>query len=182
MCRKGLWIVSFGFYLFFATGSYVQSLKAGQASDPIYKVDVIAHNADLFVAPLYLPTCSAFTRDQKGPGVNYSAWFTRHDLCATVTTSTGYKLTDDISLRVVTDNGVIVSVQLRGQDVIGKQGIAHETELVPVTPVIPVESGFILHVDVDNIPVWKLDRHLGGKRVEIVGYISLGDLVYSPNP
>lgn len=181
MKREKAILILFAFGLMLGPKS--DGVKAGQQSDPLYKVDVIAHNADLFFAPTYLPTCSAQTRDQKGPGINYSAWFPRHDLCATVTTSTGYRLTDDIVIRVVTDNGVIVSVQLVGQDVIGKEGIMHETEAVPISPpVIPVASGFTLHVDVDNIPVWKLDRHLGGKRVEIVGYIGLGDLVYSPNP
>lgn len=160
--------------------------SSGQTSDVIYKVDVVADtnfsNAD---SPMYLPTCSAETRDQSGPGVTFNAWFPRHDSCATVTTSTGYQLTDDISFLVNQDSsGNIVSLTLRGQDVIGMEGIAHESEeVIPVNaPIVPLDSGFVIHVHRDHLPIWKLSKHRGGKRVEIVGEVSLGDLIYSPNP
>ncbi len=143
--------------------------------------DVVFENSEvtLYDAPTYLPLCLART----GGKNNYSALFPRHDLCATVTTSTGRTLTDDIGVTVNTTKGLITSVQLRGQDVIGEEGIAHESELVALTPpVAPSDAGFTLHVHVDNLPIWKLSRHLGGKRVEIVGYISLADMVYTPQP
>jgi hypothetical protein len=143
----------------------------------IYKVDVTAHDY-VFLSPTYLPNCSAETKDG-----TYNAWFPRHDPCATVTLDTGYQLTDDIMFRVNTDSsGNIVSVQLRGQDVIGTGGIMHETEVVMITPVYPSAMGFMLHVEQDSIPVWKLSRHRDGKRIEIVGFISLGDLVFSRKP
>ncbi|MFN2501736.1 MAG: hypothetical protein ABR530_06970 [Pyrinomonadaceae bacterium] len=161
--------------LLFAVGN--AAAQKGKPKPVIYKVDVAAHNY-VFTSPTYLPTCSAETKDG-----TYSAWFPRHDPCAIVTLDTGYKLTDDIMLRVNTDsNGNIVSVQLRGQDVIGTEGIMHETEVVMIAPVSPAALGFTLHVDQDVIPVWKLSRHRDGSRVEIVGYISLGDLVYSRKP
>lgn len=153
--------------------------KGGGKDKVTFEVSVVNPEATLYNAPTYLPTCTATT---PGP-FSYTALFDRHDLCATVTTSTGYQLTDDIVIEVDTTQGLITSVQLRGQDVIGEEGIMHESEAVAITPpVTPSGAGFTVHVHVDNLPIWKLTRHLGGKRVEIVGYISLGDLVYTPKP
>jgi hypothetical protein len=127
--------------------------------------------------PTYAPACAAET-----PGANsYAALFPRHDLCATVTTSTGAQLTDDIVIRVPSHQGLLTAVQLAGQDVIGEEGIAHESEQVPLLPPLePSPTGFTIHVHADNVPVWKLSRHTGGKRVEIIGYVSIADLVYVP--
>lgn len=144
-----------------------------------FVVTVVNPEATLYNAPTYLPTCAAITGEQ----TSFTALFDRHDLCATVTTNTGYQLTDDIVIQVNTTQGLITSVQLRGQDVIGEEGIMHESEAVAITPpATPSNTGFTLHVHADNLPIWKLTRHLGGKRVEIVGLISIGDMVYTPQP
>lgn len=133
-----------------------------------------------FNAPTYLPSCLAVTHEN-----TFIAVFERHDLCATVTTSEGYKLTDDIGLHVNTNKaGNIISFQLIGQDVIGREGLIHKSEVVPIEPpVVPSTGGFTLHVDTDNIEIWKYDKHLntgGAKPIEMVGHISVGDLVYTP--
>ena len=133
-----------------------------------------------FNAPTYLPECVAKTHED-----TYIAVFERHDLCATVTTSEGYTLTDDIGLHVNTNKaGNIISFQLIGQDVIGREGLIHKSEIVAIEPpVVPSTEGFTLHIDTDNIEIWKYDKHLntgGAKPVEMVGYISVGDLVYTP--
>ena len=95
--------------------------------------------------------------------------------------SPGGQLTDDIVIRVPGHKGVLTAVQLAGQDVIGGEGIAHESEQIPLLPPIePDPAGFTIHVHADNVPVWKLSRHLGGKRVEIIGCISIADMVYRP--
>lgn len=152
----------------------------------IYTVNVVfdyvafPEGSGLPEAPPYLPSCSAETR-----GGTFSAWFERHDLCATVTTSEGYTLTDDMGLHVNTNKaGNIISFQLIGQDVIGREGLIHKSEIVAIEPpVVPSTEGFTLHVDTDNIEIWKYDKHLntgGAKPVEMVGYISVGDLVYVP--
>lgn len=139
-----------------------------------YSIAVVNPENTLYTAPTYLPTCTAGS-------AGYTALFDRHDLCATVTTSTGYQLTDDIIIGVNTTKGLITSVQLKGQDVIGEEGIKHESEVWPITPPFtPPTGSFTLHVHADNLPIWKLDGHLGGERVEIVGYISIGDMVYTP--
>ena len=143
-----------------------------------YKVSVERGSEQFsFQAPTYTPACLADTKS------SYSAWFERHNLCATVVTSTGYALTDDISLQVATTKGLITSAKLRGQDIIGEEGIMHESESIPILPpVSPSSTGFTLHIHADNVPIWKLHNHLGGKRVEIVGYVSLADAVYTLKP
>ena len=133
-----------------------------------------------FNSPTYLPASSAKTRES-----GFSAWFARHDLDATVVTSTGKKLTDDVSVHVRTDEaGNIVSFQLIGQDVVGTEGIIHKSQVVVIDPpVAPSADGFTLHVEVDNLEIWKYDKHWnvgGAQRVEMIGRISVGDLVYTP--
>jgi len=146
----------------------------------VFDYEAFPEGSGLPEAPPYLPSCSAETR-----GGSFIALFERHDLCATVTTSTGYTLTDDIGLHVNTNKaGNIISFQLIGQDVIGMEGLIHKSEVVAIEPpVVPSTGGFTLHVDKDNIEIWKYNKHLntgGAKPVEMVGYISVGDLVYTP--
>ena len=47
-------------------------------------------------------------------------------------------LTDDIALNATMKRGAITEITLRGQDVIGDNGIMHETDPMPLTtPVVP---------------------------------------------
>ena len=157
----------------------------GSASEVLYQVAVVDDTGFISEAPVYNPTCDAFTVEQKGPGVSYSAFFDRHDLCATVTTSDGMTLTDDIVILASTDAaGDIVSVQLGGQDTIGKEGIYHESEIIVLdAPVTPLPTGFTIMVDRDLVPVYKCDKHLKCvSRVDLIGYIALDLLIYSPTP
>ncbi|MGK2961907.1 MAG: hypothetical protein ACSLFK_07135 [Gemmatimonadaceae bacterium] len=99
------------------------------------------------------------------------------------TTYLEYALTDDIVLQVQLEkgkNGRITHIRLNGQDVDGAAGIWHNTDWIAVSqPVVPTKSGFTLHVHATNIAVWRYDSHLGdGNRVEIIGTISIGDVVY----
>ncbi|MGH7558417.1 MAG: hypothetical protein ACREMD_11695, partial [Gemmatimonadota bacterium] len=65
-------------------------------------------------------------------------------------------------------------------DVIGEAGIAHETDRVLVAvPVVPSDDGFVLHVHAKNVEVWRKSGHTRGDRVEMIGWISIGDIVYS---
>lgn len=96
-----------------------------------------------------------------------------------------YQLTDDIVLAVTLEkgkNGRITHIRMNGQDVDGPAGIWHNTDVIPVQqPVVPSKAGFTLHVHARNLQVWRLDSHLsGGNRVEMVGTISIGDVVYTP--
>lgn len=142
---------------------------------------VAVHNQEglEFLMPTYLPTCTATV--SSNPARDHNIVFPRHDLCATVTTSSGAQITDDIGINVKTTNGLITAVTIYGQDVYGEEGIAHRSETLPINPpVAPSSNGFTLHVHADNVPIWKLSEHLGGERVEIVGYISIGDITYVP--
>lgn len=155
----------------------------GSTGDVLYQVDVADDTAVGSDAPLYNPACDAFTQEQKGPGVSYWAFFDRHDLCATVTTSTGATLTDDIVIRVFANgNGEITSLQLTGQDIVGKAGVFHETDVIELdTPVSPSASGFTLTIDRDAVPIYKCDKHTScNNRVAVIGEIALDLMIYSP--
>ena len=93
-----------------------------------------------------------------------------------------YTLNDDVVLVVTREkgkNGAITHVTLLAQDVIGELGIHHSTDSIPVaTPVVPDKAGFTIHVHATGIPVWRHAGHTGGERVEVIGRISIGDIVY----
>lgn len=135
---------------------------------------------------LYLPSCTAQTPSSGGK-LDATAIFPRHDLCATLTTSEGHTLTDDIIIHIETArSGEVIGVQVTGQDIIGEDGIAHESDILPVDPpVMPDEAGFTLHVHAADTDLWKLDTHRvmkKSKRIEWVGTFSLGDMIYTPDP
>lgn len=93
-----------------------------------------------------------------------------------------YALTDDIVLGVLKEqgkNGRITHVRFTGQDVIGEAGIAHNSDSIPVAvPVVPNKSGFVLHVHAPRVAIWRLSGHTGGERVALIGWVSIGDLLY----
>jgi hypothetical protein len=150
----------------------------GGGGNPTFQVRVVQGNfyPD---APSYLPYC------ERSASASKNGWAyvpqPRHDPCGAALLSDGYLLGDDVILGVRTDKqGRIVAVRLRGQDVIGEEGIMHESEWMSVLPVTPVSTGFTVHVHADNVAVWKLSGHLSGDRVAIVAYVSIGDVVYIP--
>jgi hypothetical protein len=93
-----------------------------------------------------------------------------------------YALTDDIKLIVFKEqgkNGRITHLRFYGQDVIGEAGIAHNSDSIPVAvPVVPSKGGFVLHVHAPRVAIWRLSGHTGGSRVALIGWVSIGDLVY----
>lgn len=102
---------------------------------------------------------------------------------ATDTLYSPYALTDDVFLATHKEKGktgAIHEVRLIGQDVIGDEGIAHETDWIPIPPVVPSPDGFTLHVHASDVAVWRKDSHTGGNRVAIIGWISIGDIVIRP--
>lgn len=98
-------------------------------------------------------------------------------------TPNGYILYDDIHFSTQNDGSELTGVVLQGQEAVGKAAYAHESEdmLLDLPVSIPASPApFVLHVHATDVPVYRLSRHLGGKRVEIVGYVSVGDLNYTP--
>jgi hypothetical protein len=100
-----------------------------------------------------------------------------------VITPTGSSVTllDDSQLTMAMKNGAIRAVQFYIQDIPGPDGIMYETDIIPVDPpVMPDSAGFVLPLRVDNVRVYRDSNHLGGKRIEMVGTVSFGDMVFTP--
>ena len=160
-------------------------------SKPRYDVALITGEVSC-TTPLFSPgeldtPILASTVDIKGPSVSYSADYPRHleDGGPTLTMDTGLVLADDLRIIVDTNEyGQIAAVQIKGQPEIGKEALAHESEVVQLMQTVEplVGQPFTVHVDTDEIPIWQLSRHLGGKRVQIVGRFCLGDMIYTPQP
>ena len=75
----------------------------------------------------------------------------------------------------------ITAVQFYIQDIPGPDGIMYETDVIPVNPPVrPNSAGFVIHLHADNVKVYRDSNHLGGKRVEMVGTVSFGDMVFTP--
>ena len=145
---------------------------------------------DLQLADSDAPALASICPSQRFAGTGWAVVF-GHSECMIVTplwasaTYAAYPLRDDVTLNVRIEkgkNGRITHVRLYGQDVIGEAGVAHETDWVAVAqPVVPSKAGLTLHVHANNVAVWRLDSHLsGGNRVDMIGTISIGDIVYPP--
>ncbi len=102
------------------------------------------------------------------------------DGCAQVTTTDGTLLTNDASLIVATKKGgTEVTVQFQIQDVGGPAGIQYRSDKSVIDAGEEFTgAGFTLHVH-RTIEVWKLKGHTGGPKVELVGTIDIGDIVYN---
>ena len=77
--------------------------------------------------------------------------------------------------------GKIVGVYFFEQDHIGQDGMQHSTDTIELeSPVTPLAEGFTIPVRRSDIEVWKHKTHNGGARVEMVGTICIGDIIYTP--
>jgi hypothetical protein len=114
------------------------------------------------------------------------AAFPRHlaDGGPTLRLDTGLELTDDIRLLIGTNQaGQFVSVQVKGQPLIGPDSLSHESDVVLFSQSAdPLDAEvFMAHVDtLQPIPMWQLAGHLGGDRVQVAGQFCLGDMVFTP--
>ena len=91
-----------------------------------------------------------------------------------------YSLTDDVTLnvRLRTNDMALTAVTLYGQDIIGPDGVMHDTNDIAISPQAAVPTGFTLHVHASGVTVYRLSGHTGGKRVRPIGTICIGDVVY----
>jgi len=170
--------------------------------DPVYEIAFIADPAvaaGTCMAPLFapgglMPPILATTVDLLDHQNDTGFWddeaplvaFPRHlaDGGPTLEMDTGVELTDDIRFEIGTNAAEqYVSVQLKGQPLIGVESLSHESEVIELAQsVTPLETQpFTVHVDTSEpVPIWELDDHLGGNRVQIVGYFCLNDLEFTP--
>jgi len=127
-------------------------------------------------------TCAAWT----APGsTDFRVRFPRHLQCVpecwVFLDQIGDYLTDDIAINLSTRKGRFTGFSVNGQDTIGKEGIMHESDELPLDQAVPdnPESGFEIPIDLD-VPIYRLSGHLGGRRVDLAGVIQLGTLIYTP--
>ena len=134
------------------------------------------------------PSCLAQASSIK----NLWAYFPRHDLCATLTTSSDASIADDIVIRVKIEKKkagalpVVISVQVIGQDVIGADGLIYQSDVI-TDKLFDVDSmgdgSFVIHVHADKVKLWKCNGHLLKGRTtceEEAGFFAIHDLVYRP--
>ena len=150
-----------------------------------YSVDAVSdvsdHDTDFNpLDPTLHSTCSGLT----GENSLYVKW-PRFERCIVITPlppegKPSYELSDDPQLNVMTKRGEVIAVQLYIQDEPGPDGIMHSSDHIPVDSVEPLSAGFILHIHADNVQVWRHKGHTGGPRVEMIGTISVGDIVFTP--
>lgn len=165
---------------------------AGTPSTP-WAVAVVGHEYSSF-DPLWAPAdddpdCLA----EKGPGKHLHAVFPRHDLCATLTTSTGAGLADDIVVWVRTDNkGQVDEIMVDGQDMDGMAGMYHRSDVMtrgedepPFEMETRADGSFVIHVHADGVRLWGCDTHIEKKQSvcdQDDGFFAIDDLTYFPDP
>lgn len=146
-----------------ATASAAAAAGANLAGDPVFAP----------VDPTLASTCAGTVARSGG------VWWPQFTECVVITPNgSSYALTNDPGLQVTTKRGLITHVRFVIDDVVGAEGIQHETDPIPVTPVAFGGAGFVLHVHADRVPVYRLSGHIGGKRVAMIGTISVADVVY----
>ncbi len=160
----------------------LQKPGKGKGKDKVvFSVKLVEADGFNPINPILLTGCDGWT----DPG-QYSINWERHDGCATITPTPAegvgiVTLTDDPYMKVVVRRGRIIEIQFEEQDVIGPEGIQYSTNKITIDPpIVPNAEGFIIPVREDGIEVWRHKGHTGGPRVEMVGYISIGNIVYEP--
>ena len=160
-----------------------------------FTVDLVADEAFFPLSPLWAPAASARTVG-KGPA-KYGFLFDQGQNAEFVT-SDGTTLTDGVGCGVCLENGLVTGLMVRGQDVIGPEGIMHVSydsatgsTILPIhPPVDPAEHTdangvFTLPVHLDGIEIWRTDSHQIRKKMqllEMVGTISIANIVFTPQP
>ena len=147
--------------------------QAAKPTSPNLVGDVTLHSGLGYVAAPLVSTCPGTVAS------NYSVQF-KHSQCLVFRpTGASYDLTDDVAVNVTLKRGAVTQIQIRAQDVIGPDGVQHETDQIPISPpTLANAAGFILHVHADQVPVYRLSGHIGGAREGVIGTMSIWDVVY----
>lgn len=92
------------------------------------------------------------------------------------------ELTNDPFMDLGKRGNKLTKVSFKIQDVVGSAGILYKIDgfkiQIPV-PEEPSQGKFTAEIRKDKIEVWQYSGHIGGKRVKLIGYISIGDIIYS---
>jgi hypothetical protein len=158
-----------------ALGPTAPEAQAAKKSETTLVADFRLHEALGYVSEPLVSTCPGAVGD------GYHVAFGTSGCLIFTPTGSDYALTDDILMwnPGLKKDGRITRVRFSAHDVAGPDGIKHDTDEIPVAvPVVPDPAGFVLHVHADNVPVYRLSGHTGGKRVEVIGTISVWDVVY----
>lgn len=156
-------------------GPTTPGAQAARRPETTLAADFILHDGLGFLSEPLVSTC---------PGTAFDDWHIEFGAsgCLVFTpTGSSYALTDDIGMGTpgLRKDGRITRVRFWAHDVAGPAGIKHDTDDIPVAvPVVPDPAGFVLHVHADQVPVYRLSSHTGGKRVAMIGTISVWDVVY----
>ena len=133
---------------------------------------------------LTTPTDSTLTTSTPVTGL-HERWFGRHYFDIDPLPVTGSNLVMEsvggMSITLDRKSGKIVSVKLWLKDApvhphSGGTGLWYTPYLPVDPPVIPLPTGFLLHVDADRVQLFSEKD----KKAPSIGTISIGDLVYMP--
>ena len=121
----------------------------------------------------------------KNSGNGLSGAFPRHAECAHLAT-TGDRLEDDLIVVVQAHRGVVESVQVQGQDVIGLDSFVYiSEERTPASVDTNADGNMVIHVHADDVMIYKCDTHVLKPKSNCAtasGTFSIHDLVYSTAP
>lgn len=150
------------------------ALAKGSPSGTAYLVSAVNHGG-----PYVDPTWTSLRDGTTSETTLYTTW--AGDAIVITPTGSPYTLADDANMTIAQKSGTILGVTFYIQDVAGPTGVQHATDRVTLaTPTTPSVSGFVLHVHRDRVPVYRLKGHTGGPRVDMIGTISVGDVVFTP--
>jgi len=158
-----------------ALGPTAPGAQAAKKSETNLVADFTLHDTPADVSEPLVSTCPGAVGD------GYHVKFGASGCLIFTPTGSSYALTDDILMwnPGLKKEGRITRVRFSAHDIAGPDGIKHDTDDIPVAvPVVPDPAGFVLHVHADNVPVYRLSGHVGGKRVAMIGTISVSDIVY----
>ena len=156
--------------------------KKGGKVKTTYTVDVIKGSG-------FIPTTNALllsTCEGTSISTNYAVNWEKHTTCIVITPDPPLgkdevTLSDDPAIYISQKRGKIVSIGLAIQNIDGPDGILHSASKILVEPPFtPTATGFTIPVRQNDIKVWRHKGHIGGPKVEMIGSISFGDIVFTP--
>jgi len=92
------------------------------------------------------------------------------------------RLSDDPGFTIAKQAGKIKLIRFFIQDIDGPEGIQYSSDPITFNPTLIIDpTGFTIEVRKDTISVYRHRNHTGGPKV-LIGYISIGDIVFTPSP